>query len=406
MVSRNYVNCLICGQAHTLRIGLGHNEVQEHTFPCRNCGEPITVRMHLDFENHSWELEYVRNCAKGDAEGLVVNLHPELLVPAGEEHDDFSFPWLQEMMRIVHDSTEKNPQMLAGKFVDVVAATGASSKAGRIHTEWNAIQNAWSLHNRGKEVLATEVMEKYFASQPRVPNSVEDWVLEFSITVVGGIAGKQFGRLTKALRDAARRRSEYEAYCQFVHEEHLQHRSDYYQIFQSFFEDYSEYSQVLLYVFSGLDIPEDFHATSHAFRRTKMFYGNAFEVLTSRVIVLATLSNILKGRTHDQFASLTNVEAYRKLKKESKCGPFSDLGDLSWICDDLDTTLRNASHHAAIHYDENDATITYRSGGTGAERRMTYSQYLLKCFDIFRRLTVLLRYEIVVSQIANQHKQR
>lgn len=407
MVIRTYVRCTVCDQAHTLRIGLGHNEVQEHTFPCRHCGEMLTVRMHLDFKEITSKLECVTSCVESNEEGLVVNLHPELLIPAGEQHEDFSFPWLGEMTRIFQDTVEKNPKLLDKRYLDTVNATGRSSRAGQISQEWNAIKAAWGLRNRGKGHLAQRELEKHYASRSsRSLNSFEDWFTDFTRNVVGGIADKQFEQLGTALRQSSRTKADYVSYCSFVREEHKKNQSSYFQLFQEFFKDYSEYSQVLLYIFSGLEIPEDLHASSHAFNNTRMFYGNAFEVLTNHLVVLATLSNVLKGRPHDQFERLPSLKAYRELKKESKCGPFADVPELNWICADLDTSLRNASHHAAIRYNETDATITYQSGGTGAERTMSYASYLYRCFDIFRRLVVLLRFEMTVAQIADQQERR
>ena len=41
--------------------------------------------------------------------------------------------------------------------------------------------------------------------------------------------------------------------------------------------------------------------------------------------------------------------------------------------------------------------IAFRSGGTGAERKMRYSQYLYLCNDNFLKLAALLMLELVLA---------
>lgn len=51
VIQRWTVSCGTCKTNHTLRISLGTDRYQEHTFPCVNCGEDMSVRLDIDFDD-------------------------------------------------------------------------------------------------------------------------------------------------------------------------------------------------------------------------------------------------------------------------------------------------------------------------------------------------------------------
>src|SRR6266496_4027202 len=95
MVLRYFCKCKTCGRPHTLRISLGHNPSQDHTFRCGGCGEDMVVHLILKPETASCDITCLANCEAGEEEGLVVNLHPDFPIPAELRHQDQVFPWMQ-----------------------------------------------------------------------------------------------------------------------------------------------------------------------------------------------------------------------------------------------------------------------------------------------------------------------
>jgi hypothetical protein len=105
-----------------------------------------------------------------------------------------------------------------------------------------------------------------------------------------------------------------------------------------------------------------------------MFYGNAFEALTSNVTVLACLNNIMNGRSYDTFDKM-DLAKYLTIDKAKRGEPFKDTQPFFDFSRDLDSVLRNASHHGAMKIEQNNQIISYRSGGTGALRTIPYFRY-------------------------------
>jgi len=160
----------------------------------------------------------------------------------------------------------------------------------------------------------------------------------------------------------------------------------------------SEFNQTLMFVQYGLPLPEESQASSKGFNKIKMFYGNAFEILTSNFTVLACLNNILNGREYDKFNTMT-LSKYVTIDKAKHGDPFKDTKPFFEFARDLDSALRNASHHGAIKIDRNSQVISYRSAGVGALHTMPYAEYLYKCNEIFLKLAALLLLELTISSI-------
>jgi hypothetical protein len=182
-------------------------------------------------------------------------------------------------------------------------------------------------------------------------------------------------------------------YLSSLYSEHLER---YFDIFSEYFQDYSEFNQTLMYAQYGLPLPPKAQASSRGFKRTKMFYGNAFEALTSNFTVLACLNNILNGRKYDTFDKM-DLSKYLAIDKANRGNPFKDTQPFFEFARDLDSVLRNASHNGAMKIDRDNKVVSYRSGGTGVLHTIPYSEYLYKCNEIFLRVAALLLLELTIS---------
>jgi hypothetical protein len=92
--------------------------------------------------------------------------------------------------------------------------------------------------------------------------------------------------------------------------QHLENLRDYYvrrfaydllkgshEIITEYMKNYSDYSQVLVNMDSGASMSDFSRPSSSSFHDTKMFYGNAFEHLTTHFVLPACINNIVQGRS-------------------------------------------------------------------------------------------------------------
>src|SRR5712692_9005212 len=295
MVIRDLCKCATCGQAHTLRISVGHNPYQEHTFHCGGCGEEIVVGMNVDRQKMAVAIKYVSNCEPGTEEGLVINLHPRFTIPEDHLHQDGIFPWLSYDMEIHRIQTEMHsepPKFSSFEEWQEFTRSIQSALAG-----WQIIRKAWSLTQNGREDLAKTHLMNYKDHTFEDPHELNYVLFHFCWNLT---KPKKFRIYMEANELAADISHKFvpeffrfrRYYLTDLYNEHFQR---YFDVFSEYFQDLSEFNQTLMFSQYGLPLPQESQASSRGFKRTKMFYGNAFEALTSNFTVLACLNNIRSG---------------------------------------------------------------------------------------------------------------
>lgn len=394
MVIRDYIICGTCGTNYTLRIGVGHNPEQKHTLQCTQCHEDMVVKLHVDMKEVATRLECIDNCDCGHEEGIIYNLHPEYVFPGDQIHEDGGFPWFGGL----HQLAKKQVELAQKQGIDIenVDFFEVAEEITAIEDLWNVLKKAWNLDKNGRRDLSLKELEKYV--DYRFEDKQElDYALFHFCGRLGGpfgyslfMKGSEFTEKVAIEHEPEYRRFE-DFYVENLCEDHL---DSYLDIFTEFFREFSEYNQVLSTVQYGLDINEKSVSGSSSFKNTKMFYGNAFEVYTSSLVILACLNNIHSGRKYDEFLSM-DLRKYLTTNKARRAEPFKDTGEIVDYAECLDSTLRNASHHKAIRL--KGRIVEYRSGGTGAVRSMGYAEYLAMCVRIFLSLCSLLKIELGIS---------
>lgn len=393
MVVRHYCRCMTCGHAHTLRIGVGWSPYQEHTFRCGGCGEEMVVGMTVDSQNVSVDVKCVSNTEHGDKEGLIINLHPQFPIPEDQLHQDQAFPWFEHMRDIAIAQMEAMPALIGFKSLEEIRA--ASTGMQTTVEAWGNLKKGWSLTRNGRLDLAQAELRKYRTGAYSGPPDLPHVLFHFCRVMLGYPRLQLFAEAaatTAATRDRAP--SKYEDFRSFyLANLRGDHETRYFDVFSEYFRDFSELSQTLLLCQYDLPLARKAAASSNAFARTKMLYGNLFEAITSNFTVLACLNNVANGRDFGSFATM-DLKKYLTINKAQRANPFTENVAYANLAKFLDSTLRNASHHSAMTLDVKSGRVTYRSGGTGAPHQITYADYLYRCNQVFLRLCALLMLEL------------
>jgi len=396
MVFRYYISCLTCGTPHTLRISVGHNSYQDHSFSCANCDEGIRIRLEVNFEAITTELKYLENCQLGDKEGVIVNLNPEFPVPQDQLHQDGIFPWLN----FVHDHFSLNDdsdarQVFEKSMVDVHMALGG---VFNILEGWECLKKAWSLANNGKEELARKHLEKYESKSSYEGNiNLPSMLFHFSCSLVYPGKWLLFESTAEEIcRIHKNDPLKFNGFRNYFKEELcLEHREKYFETYSNYFKNFNEYNQVLLYSKNNKPIDESFHVSSVDFKNTKMFYGDAFEVLTVSFTTLACLNNLAKGRDFDKFEKMS-LKKYMTIDKANRANPFLDSMPFNNFAKCIDSQVRNASHHHSMKIDKK-GIVYYRSPGSANWKTIPYIKYLYLCNEIMLTLCTLHLIELVLA---------
>jgi hypothetical protein len=397
-VLRGYAHCEICAENYILRAGVGIEKSQSHTFDCKSCGIPISVIVRANPPTAHFEPE--ENVIIDDSEGenaVVLNLHPFFAFDSKEIYALMAFPSLLYCAKIAPYLRVIPEQKTLGIPTQDVALQFDVPNASNL---WNTVKNIFLLQERvGQNKRVIKAIEHYekqrqkYFTETKVSNS-KDVAFNFFDSLF-------YPRFEKLLDPASEliyaiksdHQQGFAEFCEF-YSNHLkaQHSRQYISIFSDYFKIYNQLRQMVVHSRIGDEDVDEKIVGSKSFEAVKLYYGQAYESLTSFFVIFACLNNILVGRSYDQFQSMTLNKYMKDVSKEKKANPFEQTQPFYAFTDGLDSTLRNGSHHASIW--RNGEKVFYRSGGTGAQREITYSRYLHLCNKLTISLAVLFIIEL------------
>lgn len=402
MIIRSAFSCLTCNQKHVVRIGMGQEEKQIHKFACLGCGEDMTIQLITDYVNIRAWAEAVENAVITDEEnGIpIVNLEANFLIPENQRNSDHAFPRMKQMHEMAKAAEARGLDFSR-------LPLGGESRLYRPYrrpdygAEWMELKKAWSLSLRKKERLAKNVLEQasltYYSDAP--PNGLPDWLWRFGLF----ISERSHGQSLKAALEEIRPLFGTKSMAAFIADYNGQAKKRgerYREILNEYFENFSEFGQVYFLMQAGQRIPNENVISSISFSKIRMFYGNAFELFSSSVDIIAYLNNIKQGRQFDTFENLTRQQ-YLSLDKSGRFNAFAANAALSGICEERDNQLRNASHHGSLRLDTATQLIAMRAGkgGQGEETTISYAKYLEKSSNLMLQIISLIRFELAIYQI-------
>lgn len=399
-VARDYGKCTVCEFKFILRIGVGVESKCTHTFDCPNCFTPISVDLVTGKPGQAWveALENVEIIGQDLEIDTFINLHPAFAFRADEYHSRFAFASMHHT-----ELTFGKMRMVPGKFQDFATQFEIPETAKL----WQTVRNVISLATKSDpaNVLQKQISAYESARKKYNPQFTCTTTFKCIASFFDDIFYPAIGNLRQPLRSFVR--SEREA-----HPAEIEKFSEYYRneiqataldrylaIFSDYFRLFDQFRQVLTHVRVGSEDVDDLIVGSKRFDEIKLYYGQAYETLTSSYTTLACLNNISAGRSFDQFKSMSLTKYIKDIEKAKKSNPFSDVPTLFSFAAFDNSSLRNGSHHASI-WREGDL-IKFRSGGTGAENDISYSRYLHICNGITISIAALFLVELeIFSTIA------
>lgn len=359
--------------------------------------------MDVDFDRPSALPRCVDNCTESKIEGQIINIDPRYPVPDNLAHEDMVFPWMAHVQKsfklheVINELPVSQRDIKGPIFVDIFKSLGGQHL---LMDSWAILKKGWSLTSSKKLDIAENVFRNYTHESFGDSDTPDlDHVLfNFCLRLLASKKYPLFNNAAELLaRAASTNEPEYRRFRTFfIDNQREKNLDEYFDVFNQYFKNYSEFAQTDTYAKNEVPLPSDAQVASTAFRDTKQFYGNAFEALTSGFTTLACINNILSGRQFDQFQSM-DLNKYLTTNKAGRANPFSQEPKLFAFANCVNSTIRNASHHGAMTIDHARGVIRFRSGGTGAEQQMTYAEYLLKCNEIMLSLAALVALELLIA---------
>lgn len=419
MINRFRTRCTTCGHNNTLRITLGTEDHQEHTFACAGCSLPNKVALDIDFTKRfpvgglnrgnipeeirgmftqpRVQFHAIENCVICDQEGTVTNLDPNFLVPADMLHKEGVFSWMIESRKI--GSLENAPQLPTPHINDIIAGIGG---VRNIRKGIATLVKADSLERAGRHDLRTKILEEFCSSVGITDDlSVRHFALACANQFIGHSEEKSLAMLGEVRACIEKNPNEFRKLHARLAGNFEELLTRHIGVLDEYAKGYDQFSQTLIYAIRGTQIDGDVVASSMDLRTVKMFYGNCYEQLSSGFDLPACINNINSGRPYDQFESM-NLQKYLSINKANRANPFVNNSNFSILHSEFDSTLRNASHHGALRvWGPKPELLEYRSGDSGNWKKIPFAEYLLRCNKIMICMMQLLLLEVAVLESIN-----
>lgn len=166
MVVTDYVCCETCGEKYFLRVGVGLEKYQVHSFDYRSCSLPISIAIRVleppyaqfeGVENVVFLDKIVTSLNHSEQDGIIINLHPFFAFNQNEIHNRLAFPSIVYLSKIT-----KHLRFLPhSRFQDVERQFNIPNA----NNLWNTVKNLLLLEsNNGKRKIINKLI-KYYEGQ-------------------------------------------------------------------------------------------------------------------------------------------------------------------------------------------------------------------------------------------------
>lgn len=399
MISRIRLRCLACQHAVTARVQVGHESVQRVSAVCPECFTPFRLRLLLD-NPPSVGIEFVENCEHTEEEGRVLNIGSGFVLSRNRVHEDKYFPSLdlpkpdEATVQALENSL---PVGASGPImVDLTVLLGGLPNSIGL---WRLLKNAYRFSRTGQDDRMRASLRQLFGDEVQEDEqTIEEALVNFFVRFLEPQGDHGLHRvLVEFARAREINQHEFDRLLEDFRKVRWDRMDEYMDVFDHFLRAYDEFNQTFMYVRRSLDLPDDPYAPSTDFENTRLYYGEAFEILGSHIDLLTAVNNIASDRLFDQL-KLIPLSTYRGSDKGRRNEAFAGNPELAWLVAEYDNHLRNASHHRWLRLSPDRSEITYRDGGSGVIRKFSYAEYLYRCCAITVQLMLLSSIEAIVLQ--------
>lgn len=385
MIVRGYIKCGTCGHPHMPRVQVGVNPSQIHVFNCLNCNEPIKLALNADEKKFSVSLVAIENCNEiGEIECTPVYLCADFTAHSDQINERFSFPSMN-LHHVYKDSKI---------FEDMCQLASGENKFHAIHDDWSLLEKIWRLINSDKLSIANPLISEFAKDHKREDATFPEllWYFLNTLFPLNDELHLEIESIAKT------NQSEFGEFLKFYKKElKRHHRRSQFDIMSAYFKAYDQHSQVMMYIRLGTPISEIGKATLVEFDKVKAFYASAYEFFSGEIAIYTCLNNIKEGRKYDQLKHIT-LKKYLETDKAKRRDSILANTAFATATEEFDSVIRNGSFHNWFFLHTDNEKIEIRSGGTGALKEITYTEYLYHCGMMFKQLCQLFAIELALDK--------
>lgn len=386
MIVRGYIKCSTCEHPHMPRVQVGRKPEQIHSFNCLNCKEPIKLNLKINEKTLGAAIVAIENCELiPQTDCTPIYLSGDFVANPADIHSEWSFPSAQFITTLA-----KSPDAIRR------LTSSIPNKSHDIEDDWKLIQKIWRLENANKHEVAKQLLKNYSSEHEVNATSINE-ALWFFLNSLFPFKDKLRNEVKEILH---KNKPEFIQFLNFYkYSLKSVHRQSLLNLLSEFYDQYDQHSQLFPYIRIDSPIEKIGKATLIDFKSVKSFYANAYEYFAGAICIYTCLNNIKEGRPYDKLKSIT-LHKYLETDKAKRRDSLLNNSLFSELTKEFDSNIRNASFHNWFFLLPDNETIELRSGGTGAFKKISYTEYLYKCGLMYKQICQLFILELELEQIA------
>lgn len=362
MVTSFYAECNDCKSQYRIRYGFGNSYPQSASFACSECSNQIEV-MYEEFRG----ARHLKGAKVADHDGLntsipVVNLHPEIPISKGDEHNPIHFASLDFFSR--WDTGKKDVEDLI---------------------ELRQYQHNWTLFYRNWEPIKTSLRILTSRGEAQLKNITSKTLKEFTADFKGWASLFIQGEFQ--LKDIALQ-EEIERIDVSAIRNYAKNRprllKSVYQFCTLYMSKSQQFQSAYLDQIYGLPV-ENTAIPNVNWSDIESVYGDLYEILGDMFVIPTMMNNVKDGRAFDGFKTADfTLDKYLQTDKANRALNFSANGNLCFLQESYHSWLRNGTHHKNSSIDNQTREISLGTGKGGAtERKIMLLDYIKTTNDLF-----------------------
>lgn len=373
------------------RIQVGIEPSQVHTFNCLNCNEPIKLALNANDGPFKVRIVPLENCEEiEETECTPVYLCADFTAHPEQINERYSFPSMN-----LHHQIFRNTQM----FEMMERAASSEAPLHKIMEDWLAIEKIWRLERSDKHNIAEPLIAKFSKEHERKDSTFPEIIWSFlnSLFPLQGELRSEIKSIFQINPAESRKFLRY-----YKKELKPHHRRSQFDFMSGYFNAYDQHSQLMIHIRLGTPLADIGKATLVEFDKVKAFYASAYEFFAGAISIYTCLNNIKEGRAYDQLKNIT-LKKYLDTDKAKRRDSILTNTVFASATLEFDSTIRNGSFHNWFFLKPDNETIEIRSGGTGALKTISYTEYLYHCGMMFKQCCQLFILELEFDQIIKDH---
>lgn len=385
MVITPRIICETCDTKHLLKITIGRENNQYHSFPCTECEEEIEVGVENIYG--ATEFRSIKNCMTADfgySEAIQVHLHPDLgvshkVVEAGDIFTAIMSNVFE--MRRMFDAVQTNSDSEIGEHRNNYH--NYNSDVIRHYLK------IWSLLKNNKNKAAKIYINKNFDGENDSENLeyykeklFNHLIGEYGLKIYNSLCNE--GGKVKKIKDLV-----VFSQCNEV---------DAYDNFEEFISLFKEFSQIFGYLNNGIEISKSLKVSSNDFHETKKYYSSCYEAVAKMLYIPAAINNAVQRGDIHKFERIDSLDKYQSLGNGDKLKCLESNPELIIISECYDNHLRNASFHNHMKFNRKKSKISYNKNN-GDYVSISYADYLVMCIKITEALAALSLYKLKLGSV-------